>query len=726
MAAHQYLCPKCGVALQSAQDVAGRSVRCLSCQAVFVAVPPKMVSVPPPPRKVGPARPPERPSRVRPASRDYDDEPAADVLLPPIPRGRQVPVAAFVVGGALVVAVGLTIFLIQAYKASQAEPDQPVVQAPAKSAPAPSKPAPAPTPSIPRPREMEDQGFVAGPPRNPADAFEEDLPVIPKGGRTRPEPKPDNGPPPSDVTPANDNPSADVGLPKIPQARPPTVRPGATRPAANVPTSDDPPAAKPEPPKRDDPPAGPVGDGQIPPALLAKLKAATVFIKVQFDGRGATGSGFILQVDGDQALIATNDHVAVPRPNDGAPPARVQHEVVFHSGRKNEFSRPAELVATDAEHDLAILRVSGVRGTTDFPAALNATDPPPLSETTPIYIIGFPFGRGLATSGDNPAVTISRGTITSLREDDAGDIVFIQIDADANPGNSGGPVVDGRGRLVGVLRGGKPGTAINFAIPQAELARMLTGRVGDLEFQVTRAVGDMVEMDVRGSLIDPLDRVKSASLRVVRADALKDKPSVGADRKWAALANSQPTELRVSGRTVSARIELPVRAGDRGRIDIYFQPTCVDRNGRTTCFAPVSQTLQIVDGPGPSRPGFPGAPVGPGAGFPRGPGVQPPAGFPGAPGGPGIPVPPSLPQPPGFPGAPSGPPGFPGAPGGPPAPPAVPLPPGAGPGFPGGPPGAGPPVPPAPPLPPGAGGPKGPGRPGLPPGGPKRPGRPGK
>src|SRR5262249_37570118 len=158
----------------------------------------------------------------------------------------------------------------------------------------------------------------------------------------------------------------------------------------------------------------------------------------------------------------------------------------------------AECIAADADHDLAVIQVSGVRNAENFPSAINTKDRPALAETTPIYIIGFPFGEGLAIArGGNPAVTISRGTITSLRDDEAGDRVFIQIEADANPGNSGGPVVDGRGRLVGVLKGGKPGTKINFAIPNNEVMRMATGRVSDLEFRVNKVVRDTIEMDVR-------------------------------------------------------------------------------------------------------------------------------------------------------------------------------------------------------------------------------------
>ena len=62
MSLHQYLCPKCGLALQSPRDVAGRQVRCLGCQAVFVAAPPKSPAAPLP--KPNAVQPPEWPSRT--------------------------------------------------------------------------------------------------------------------------------------------------------------------------------------------------------------------------------------------------------------------------------------------------------------------------------------------------------------------------------------------------------------------------------------------------------------------------------------------------------------------------------------------------------------------------------------------------------------------------------------------------------------------------------------
>src|SRR5262249_36450865 len=145
-------------------------------------------------------------------------------------------------------------------------------------------------------------------------------------------------------------------------------------------------------------------DGQIPGALLAKLKAATVFVKVHTREVSGSGSGFVLRVAGDTAMVVTNEHVAHPKSDFGVA-QQADYEIVFNSGRKNEFSRAAHLVAADKEHDLAVLQINGVRSASDFPEPLNTSDRPALSETTPIYVIGFPFGQSLSMAKGNPAVT---------------------------------------------------------------------------------------------------------------------------------------------------------------------------------------------------------------------------------------------------------------------------------------------------------------------------------
>ena len=699
MAIHQYLCPECGVALQSPRDVTGKAVRCLGCQAVFTARPaPTISKSAPPPPKPTTSRVPGR-GRTQPRHEEIDSR--YEPELPPILKERRFPAALFVVGGAMALAIGLTIFLIVGFRDRQPDTTTPVV---AKSDPKPVKPV--------IPAATNEQPAVVPASRTRIEEEEEvaTLPLKPSPGK--------KGPPDlSNILPklpqfpgANDS-SAGETRPKSPSESRPTG-PIAAKPI-------DPPveARPPEPTEPSEPPAR--GDGPIPPALLGKLKAATVFIKVSV-GRGqGTGSGFVLQVDGNTALIVTNNHVATP-PAKYGPASDAQYELVFHSGRKNEFSLKGELVAGDKDHDLALMRVSGVLGHSDFPAALNTTDKAPLAETMPVYVFGFPFGEMLATSKGNPAVTIGKGTISSLREDDAGDAAFIQIDGDVNPGNSGGPVVDARGRLVGVTVAKIKNTNIGLAIPSVELKRMLGGRLSNLEFRQTGQSGGSVELEVRGTLIDPMDRVTGSTLIMVRSDELKEKPAVGAGGKWSTLPGGDKVELRIAGRAVSGAVKLPVRERDRGQIEFLIQPACIDKDGRTTYFAPMTCVLREgraaperpfgpgddddddPPGAGPPPgyppgfpPGFPGGPPGgiPGLppGFPPGSGAGPPGGIPRMPGipkfkgGSGLGPPGGFPTPPGIPGAPVPmTPGGVGPPGGLPTPPGIPGRPGIGPRRPGG------------------------------------------
>jgi S1-C subfamily serine protease len=393
----------------------------------------------------------------------------------------------------------------------------------------------------------------------------------------------------------------DIGslLPKLPGPETPAKKSDDSSPAK---VAQNPPRDS----KNDSPEPVPV-DGQIPTKLLGELKAATVFIKMRTRTLSGSGSGFLIHVDGDNALIVTNDHVARPKVGNG-PAQTAECEVIFRSGQSSEFKRKSELIAFDERHDFAVLQITGVRNLEGFPKPINVTDRPAISETTPIYIFGFPFGEELSMArGVNPAITISRGTITSLRDDKSGDTAAIQIDADANPGNSGGPVVDGRGRLVGVLRGGRPGTKINFAIPYVEVTRMVTGRVGDLVFRVIRTGKDAVTLEVRGNLIDPMGRVTSASVRVAWADDGASKPTVGENGEWPVMSGAKANDLAIAGKTVSANIEIPVRAGDRGPIEILCQPACVDRDGINHYFAPVSYRVRttesaVVTNPPPGSP----------------------------------------------------------------------------------------------------------------------------
>ena len=132
----------------------------------------------------------------------------------------------------------------------------------------------------------------------------------------------------------------------------------------------------------------------------------------------------------------------------------------------------ATVLKTDAETDLAILRADHA-GPYDSlplsePAGMRA-----LAETSQVVVFGFPLGGALAVRENTrpePSVTSSR--IMSLRHD-RGELQLIQLDGSINHGNSGGPVVDERGKVIGIIAAGISGAAISFAIPANRVGPLL-------------------------------------------------------------------------------------------------------------------------------------------------------------------------------------------------------------------------------------------------------------
>ena len=154
------------------------------------------------------------------------------------------------------------------------------------------------------------------------------------------------------------------------------------------------------------------------------------------------GSAVILSNEG---YLLTNNHLIT----EGG-----EIQVMLKDGR----ATTAQIVGTDAETDLAVLRI-------DLPnlpiAMLNETDPLQVGDV--VLAIGNPFGVGQTVTLGIVSATGRHRLGLSTYED------FIQTDAAINPGNSGGALIDAAGQLVGVntavfgRSGGSEG--IGFAIP---------------------------------------------------------------------------------------------------------------------------------------------------------------------------------------------------------------------------------------------------------------------
>src|SRR5688572_4734575 len=176
--------------------------------------------------------------------------------------------------------------------------------------------------------------------------------------------------------------------------------------------------------------------------LAARLRPSVVSVRTAGRGHGA---GVIWSAD---SLVVTNAHV-------------VHHDratVVLDGGRE----LPARLVARDPAHDLAALRVDA----TGLPAA-SIGDPAALRVGQLVFAIGHPLGEPHA---------LSLGIVTSIgralhvggqRLPDA-----VHADLTLYPGNSGGPLADAHGRVVGVNSMVVP-PRLALAVPSATVARFL-------------------------------------------------------------------------------------------------------------------------------------------------------------------------------------------------------------------------------------------------------------
>ena len=214
------------------------------------------------------------------------------------------------------------------------------------------------------------------------------------------------------------------------------------------------------------------------------------------------GSGFIVTSDG---YVMTNAHVV-----DGA------DEVIVTLTDKREFK--ARIVGADKRTDVAVVKIDA----TGLPAA-RIGDVNKLRVGEWVMAIGSPFGL------DN---TVTAGIVSAKQRDTGDYLPFIQTDVAVNPGNSGGPLINMRGEVVGInsqiysRSGGFMG--ISFAIPIDEAMRVseqlrasgkvTRGRIGVSIAEVTRDVAESIG----------LGKAQGALVRSVEAGSPAEKAGVEA------------------------------------------------------------------------------------------------------------------------------------------------------------------------------------------------------
>ena len=238
------------------------------------------------------------------------------------------------------------------------------------------------------------------------------------------------------------------------------------------------------------------------------------------------GSGFILSSDG---YIMTNAHVV-----EGA------SEVMVTLADKREFK--AKIVGADKRTDVAVVKIDA-KGL----PAVKIGDVNRLKVGEWVMAIGSPFGL------EN---TVTAGIVSAKQRDTGDYLPFIQTDVAVNPGNSGGPLINMRGEVVGInsqiysRSGGFMG--ISFAIPIDEAmrvseqlrasGRVTRGRIGVQIAEVTREVAESIG----------LGKPQGALVRSVEAGSPAEKAGVEAG----------DIITRFEGRAIEKASDLPRQVGN--------------------------------------------------------------------------------------------------------------------------------------------------------------------
>ncbi|MGW1558407.1 trypsin-like peptidase domain-containing protein [Streptomyces sp. NPDC002144] len=221
------------------------------------------------------------------------------------------------------------------------------------------------------------------------------------------------------------------------------------------------------------PQAGKEPAGRAPDSvagIAARALPSVVTLHVTGAAESGTGTGFVLD---DLGHILTNNHVVEPAGSGG------KITVTFNSGD----TAKATVVGRDSGYDLAVVKVTGVRGLRPLP--LGNSDNVQVGD--PVVAIGAPFDlAGTVTSG---IISAKERPITAGGDStDGSDVSYVdalQTDAPINPGNSGGPLLDSRGRVIGInsaIRSADDGSdsgtgqagsiGLGFAIPVNQARRV--------------------------------------------------------------------------------------------------------------------------------------------------------------------------------------------------------------------------------------------------------------
>jgi hypothetical protein len=274
-----------------------------------------------------------------------------------------------------------------------------------------------------------------------------------------------------------------------------------------------------------------VAQSAINAAMIAKKSSPAVVLIVGKNGGGVSqGTGFLLSADGK---IATSLHVI--QNLDRA-------EVHLASGDVFDSVR---VLAFDERRDIAIIQIPGF----ELPT-IELGNSNEISVGDSVLAIGSP--KGLEG-------TVTAGIVSAVREVGDG-FKVVQTDAAVNPGNSGGPLIDSHGQVIGVI-GFKLRNAenLNFAVPINYLRGLYANLQPPMTFESMRfKMGKTKEVEASSPVSEGFPSrwksLNSGSTRLIRFDGDRIYIEWGLSEAQKAAGTSRIGEVRKSGSIYSGVI----------------------------------------------------------------------------------------------------------------------------------------------------------------------------
>jgi len=203
---------------------------------------------------------------------------------------------------------------------------------------------------------------------------------------------------------------------------------------------------------------------------VKKYAPAVVLVKTP----SGLGSGFIVNKKG---YLMTNFHVIA-----GEKHITVTQFLLDGKVLRRVLHKKVEIVAVAPFHDLCVLRIKDFDGKVD-PVVFAPKENLTIGET--VFAIGNPLGLER---------TVTEGVLSQTHRNFGG-ILYLQVDAPVNPGNSGGPLFNARGQVIGVINmSARRMEGLNFAIP-ARIAKYILDHIDAFAYDESNPESGLVYPD---------------------------------------------------------------------------------------------------------------------------------------------------------------------------------------------------------------------------------------